>query len=252
MPLVIAMCQTFVVDGDREGNFRRIEYALEAAKAKGAQLACFPESALLGWVNPEAHQLAYPIPGADSDRICDLARKYGMMICIGLEEKDGDRLYGSVILVSAKGELLAKHRKINVLPELMTPPYTPGNVADIKAVGVDGRRIGLLVCADTFMGDALKKMAQQKPDLVLVPYGWAAEKEKWPGHGQALKDTVCKAAQAIGAPVIGTDCVGLITHGPWTGRTYGGESVAADAAGNVLAVGRDRDEDVVMVKIPAK
>ena len=122
----VAICQILVIDSDREGNFRRIEYALADAKAAGAQVAAFPESAILGWENPVAHRLAEPIPGADSQRIQDLARKFDLMIAIGLDEKDGDRLYDSAILVDRTGKLLWKHRKINVLPELMTPPVYPG------------------------------------------------------------------------------------------------------------------------------
>src|SRR3974377_1085496 len=78
----VAVCQILSLDSDREGNFRRIEYALEAAKAQHADIAAFPESVILGWENPDAHEMAMPIPGADSDRVSDLARKYGMMIAI--------------------------------------------------------------------------------------------------------------------------------------------------------------------------
>src|SRR5690242_4021779 len=95
----LAICQILVIDSDREGNFRRIEYALEQARSQHAQIAIFPESSILGWENPDAHQLAHPIPGDDSNRIGALARKYGMMIAIGLDEKDGSRLYDSAILV---------------------------------------------------------------------------------------------------------------------------------------------------------
>jgi len=122
----IALCQILVIDSDREGNFRRIEYALETARAGRADIAVFPESSILGWENPDAHDLAAPIPGADSGRISDLARRYGVMIAIGLDEKDGDRLYDSPILVDQSGALRWKHRKINVLAELMTPPYSQG------------------------------------------------------------------------------------------------------------------------------
>lgn len=56
VPVVkVAICQILVIDSDREGNFRRIEYALADAKAQGAPIAAFPESSILGWENPEAH-----------------------------------------------------------------------------------------------------------------------------------------------------------------------------------------------------
>jgi hypothetical protein len=85
----VAVCQIPVIDSDREGNFRRIEYALERAEAEYADLAVFPESSILGWENPEAHQMAYPIPGADSNRLDELARKYKLMIAIGIPYAEG-------------------------------------------------------------------------------------------------------------------------------------------------------------------
>src|SRR5208282_796518 len=133
----VAVCQILAIDGDREGNYRRIEYALADAQAKHAQIAAFPESVILGWENPDAHRLATAIPGADSDRIAALARKHGLMIAIGLDEKDGDRLYDSAILVDKTGKLLWKHRKLNVLAELMDPPYSVGAPEGIGAVDTE-------------------------------------------------------------------------------------------------------------------
>jgi predicted amidohydrolase len=130
----------------------------------------------------------------------------------------------------------------------MTPPYTPGK--DIGVAVTEFARIGLLICADTFKTDLLEQMADLKPDLVLVPYGWAAEEEKWPEHGEELQKTVSKAARTIGAPVVGVDLVGEITHGPWTGMTYGGQSVAANAEGKIISLAKDRDREVVIVQIP--
>ena len=46
------------------------------------------------------------------------------------------------------------------------------------------------------------------------------------------------------ATVVGTDAVGAIAHGPWRGRVYGGQSVACDREGKVVARCRDRDREV--------
>ena len=245
----IAVCQTLCIDGDREANFRRIENALEQAKAGGAQIACFPESVILGWENPDAHRLATPIPGEDSGRIARLAKKFKLMIAIGLDEKDSDKLYDSAILVDKSGKLLLKHRKIKVLPELMDPPYAMGRSEDINAADTEFGRIGMMICADTFFEDHLRRMAKLKPDLVLVPYGWAAQMDKWPEHSKKLESLVCKIARMWGCPVVGTDLVGSISQGPWRGRTYGGASVVADSVGQTVRVLRDRDVDVQVVEL---
>jgi predicted amidohydrolase len=247
----VAVCQILVIDGDREGNFRRIEYALETAHAQHADIATFPESSILGWENPDAHTMATPIPGADSDRLGALARKYGLMIAIGLDEKDGDRLYDSAILMDKTGKLLWKHRKLNVLPELMDPPYSIGTREGVGLVESEFGRIGVIICADTFVDEYAQKVASLKPDLMLVPYGWAAKLEEWPAHEKDLERLVASRAKMWNCPTIGTDLVGEMTHGPWKGRTYGGASVVADASGNVLEVLRDRDTDVRVVELPA-
>ncbi len=89
----VDLCQILCLDGDREGNFARIEHALQDARQSGAQLACLPETAILGWVNPDAHRLACPIPGPDSDRLSDLAKKYGVLT----QGRDRDR---DIVIVS--------------------------------------------------------------------------------------------------------------------------------------------------------
>jgi predicted amidohydrolase len=246
----IAVCQILAIDGDREGNFRRIEYALEQARAERADIAAFPESVILGWQNPDAHRLATPIPGADSDRIAALARQYGLMISIGLDEKDGERLYDSAILIDKTGKLLWKQRKLNVLAYLMDPPYAVGAPEGIGAVDTEYGRIGILICADTFVDAYVERINQLKPDLVLVPYGWAAEVDKWPQHEKDLEHLVARRAAAWKCPVVGTDLVGVIMHGPWKGQTYGGASVVADGSGQVVAILRDRDVEVRVVELP--
>jgi N-carbamoylputrescine amidase len=248
----VAICQILSIDGDREGNFRRIEYALETAKAAGANIATFPESVILGWENPDAHKIATPIPGADSDRIGALAKKYGVMIAIGLDEKDGDRLYDSAILVDKNGRLLWKHRKLTVLPELMDPPYAQGTLDGIGGTDTEWGRIGMLICADTFGDRHVERIRAFHPDLVLIPYGWAAEIEKWPGHSKTLEDLVVRRAKQWGVPVVATNLVGMMTHGPWKGQTFGGMSLAVGGSGDILLRLRDRDVDVRVIDIPLR
>lgn len=242
----IAMGQIFSLDGDRAGNFVRIENAIRQAKVAGAEIACFPEMAILGWVNPDAHTRAFPIPGADSDRLCKLAGDYDIYLCVGLAEKDGSKLYDSAVLIDGNGILL-KHRKINLLAELMTPPYTPGESVD--AAETPFGKIGLLICADTHENKILERMAVLKPDLLLVPYGYAAEEHEWPGHGKQLEKVVKNTASITGAFVVGTNLVGEITHGPWKGRVYGGQSIAVDKKGRVVSVAADRERDINIFNI---
>jgi len=240
----IAMCQILCLDGDRNGNIARMDVAMDRARDMPVDIVCFPETVFYGWVNPEAHTRAQPIPGEDSEILCNLARQ-GAFVCAGLEEKDGDKLYDSALLIDGDGRILLKHRKIILLSELMTPRYAPGR--DVQVAETEFGKIGVLICADTHDQEILERMASLKPDLVLVPYGYAAPEEAWPAHGKQLERVVQNAARVIGAPVIGTNLVGQITHGPWRGQTYEGHSVAVDRRGRILAVGFDfLDTNIVL------
>ncbi len=170
-----------------------------------------------------------------------------MFLCVGLDEKAGESLYDSALLIDNTGRILLKHRKLVLLSELMTPAYTSGH--EVRTVETAFGRIGVVICADTHEPEILGRMAKLKPDLVLVPYGYAAEEQAWPEHGKELERVVTNAARVCDAPVIGTNLIGQITHGPWAGRTYAGHSVAADRAGRILAVGRDFDRDIVLVTV---
>ncbi len=247
--LRVAVCQTFCIDGDIEGNLRRIEYAVQDAARQNADIACFAETAVIGWINPAAHELATTIPGELSDRIATMARAHNIMLSIGLCEKEGNALYDSAVLLGPDGEILLKHRKINILTELMDPPYTCGDADDIRVVDTPIGRVGLIICADCFREENIKALGEQKPELITIPYGWAADRSEWPEHGKRLAARVASVASRTHCPVVGTDLVGVISSGPWKGKTYGGQSVVADEAGEILATLRDRDAEVKVVEI---
>lgn len=244
----VAAAQIFCLDGDKPGNLVRIENAMQQAKSAEVDIICFPEMALMGWVNPDAHQQSQPIPGADSDTLAALARKYQMYMVIGLGEKDGEKLYDSAILLDPNGEILLKHRKVNILTELMDPPYTPGK--GVQVVETEFGKFGLMICADSFVEEVKEEMTALQPDLLLIPYGWAKEVEDWPGHGQELEKTVTSTAKEIGCLVVGTDLVGEISQGPWRGLVYGGQSLIVDEKGKVLKKGLDRDKDLLIMDFP--
>lgn len=247
----IAMCQIFILDGDRSGNFVRIENAMAEAKSKGAKLICFPEATMLGWLNSDAHARACTIPGPDSEQLCELAKKYGTYVCIGLEEFEKGRLFNSALLIDDRGQILLKHRQVNIPQKLMSPPYSAGSESDIAMANTKFGKIGLLICADTHREDLLDRMATLKPNLLLVPYGYAEEEQKWPAHGEQFHNVVINAAKRTGAAVIGTNLVGRISRGPWSGRIYGGQSIAVDKTGNIIDTAKDRDRDVKIVPITA-
>jgi predicted amidohydrolase len=244
----IAACQLHIT-GEYTQAFNSIDTALAQAAFHNADIAVFPETTLYGWLNPAAHQLADPIPGQTTQRLAQLARKHKLMIAIGLAEREGNLLYDSAVLLDSNGELLLRHRKINILTELMEPAYSPGNNAKDSVVTTRFGRIGMLICADTFPDEIVAEIAANHPDLVLVPYGWAAPLKDWPEHGNSLHSWVAHTARRVDAPFVGVDATGTIEHGPWTGFLFGGQSLACDANGEIIGILADREAEVRVFEV---
>ena len=64
-----------------------------------------------------------------------------------------------------------------------------------------------------------------------------------------IKPKLLVERESQGAVVIGTNSVGAISRGPWKGRVYGGQSIAADKNGRTIGKGKDRDRDIAVVRV---
>jgi len=174
------------------------------------------------------------------------------MVCLGLAERDGRHLFNSVVLIDTTGEVLLRHRKVNVLSELMSPSYAAGTGASASVVDTRFGPIALLICADTFEDEVVAQVASRQPSLVLVPYGWASPANTWPDHGTSLHGWIKATARRCGAPVVGTDSTGKMLAGPWQGYVLGGQSAVSDASGQLLGVLADRRSEMRIVTVPLR
>ena len=168
----VGMCQLRVVYGDAEDNLARAAGLVRDAASQGADICVIPECADLGWANPHALELASPIPGPVSDAYCAMARENGVYVVAGITERDGERAYNAAILVSPEGEILFKHRKINVLTGV-EDVYSVGDRLGVTETKLG--KIGIDICADNWkqslpIGHALARMGAQ---IILSPSSWA-------------------------------------------------------------------------------
>ena len=119
-PAVAAVAGEFGRDLDR--CLERMAKAVEHARARGAQLVVFPESALGGYLW-EAHLPggpvavgAPPILRRGSEEIARLARIAGpTIVCAGYTEAGAAGTHSSAVCVNGDG-VLGHHRKVHLPP----------------------------------------------------------------------------------------------------------------------------------------
>jgi nitrilase len=100
---------------------------------------------LIGKEHLRLYELAVQAPGPVTDRLGKAAAQHGMVLVVGVNERDGGSLYNTQLVFDANGALVLKRRKI-------TPTYHErmvwgqGDGSGIRTVDTAVGRIGALAC----------------------------------------------------------------------------------------------------------
>jgi len=250
----IAMIQMKVVADDAKENLRHAEELLEQACREPVDFALLPECADIGWGNPNAPQLAQPIPGWVSNEFCRMARRFGIYVVTGLTEREDDTIYNAALLISPEGEILSKHRKINVCYDV-TDVYTIGDRLSVAETPFG--RVGVDICADNFLNNTAlaHSLARMGARMILSPSSWAVspehDNENTP-YGDDWTVPYGELSRLYDMAIVGVSNVGPVTMGSRAGWSSVGNSMAFAPGGKpliILPFGEDA-EIVHIVDIP--
>src|SRR5215218_7764613 len=112
----------------REGTVEKVVRKIRELGGQGVQFATFPETLIpyypyFSWVQPPIQNIAGPeqlklldeavtVPSPATDAIGDAAGQAGVVVSIGVNERDGGTLYNTQLLFDAGGALIQRRRKI--------------------------------------------------------------------------------------------------------------------------------------------
>lgn len=142
-----------------QGTTEKVCAAIAEAAKKGAELVVFPETvlpyypyfsfikapAVMGADHLKLIEESVTVPGPVTDVIGQAAKSAGVVVAIGINERDHGTLYNAQLLFDADGRLVQSRRKI-------TPTYHErmvwgqGDGSGLRAVDTAVGRIGQLAC----------------------------------------------------------------------------------------------------------
>jgi predicted amidohydrolase len=233
----LAMGQMLVEGAAIDNNMNRAETLIKKASEACCSIIVLPECLDIGWSNPGALQLAEPIPGKISNKLCTAALTYKIYVAAGITERDGDKIYNAAVFISPEGEILLKHRKINILTDV-EGIYSVGNFLSVveTPLGV----IGIDICADNFpnslvFGHALARMGAE---LILSPCAWAVKPEHdntVEPYGDLWEEAYSSLCRLYDISIVGVSNVGWVHGGPWDNWKCIGCSLAVGPGGTILS-----------------
>ncbi|MGI5818047.1 MAG: carbon-nitrogen hydrolase family protein [Armatimonadota bacterium] len=224
----VGLAQMLVAGGELEANLARAAVMIGRAADEGCAIVVLPETLDVGWTHPSAVELAEPIPGPTSDRLAEAVSEAGIYAVAGITERAGDRVYNASVLLSPTGDLLLRHRKINVL-DIAQDLYSIGDVLQVADTPLG--TIGIPICADNFssslaLGHSLARMGAQ---ILLSPSAWAVQADddnETEAYGETWRESFGELARLYDLTVIAVSNVGWMSRGPWRGRKCIGCSLA--------------------------
>uniref|UniRef100_A0A7E4W8C9 CN hydrolase domain-containing protein n=1 Tax=Panagrellus redivivus TaxID=6233 RepID=A0A7E4W8C9_PANRE len=165
----IAVVQAGSVCYDVPATIVKLTKFVEEAAAKGAQLVLFPEAFIGGY--PKAltfgislgkrsdegrdefkqyFESAIEYNGHESDQIAEIAKKNGVILVVGVVERDGGTLYCSVFFYDKDGTKLGKHRKL-MPTALERCVWGFGDGSTLPVIETSVGKIGAAICWENYM-----------------------------------------------------------------------------------------------------
>lgn len=143
----------------RAGTLEKVLNAIAEAAGKSVKLLVFPETfvpwypyfsfvlppVLSGREHVRLYENAVSIPSPEVDAVSAAARRAGMVIVLGINERDHGSLYNTQLVFDADGSLVLKRRKITpTFHERMI--WGQGDGAGLTVVETAAGRVGALAC----------------------------------------------------------------------------------------------------------
>ena len=251
---------------DPETNFASAVAHIRQAASLGAHIVCLPELFRTQYFcqreDLRLFDLAEPIPGPSTARLCELARELSVVIVASLFERRAPGLYhNSAVTLNSDGAIAGVYRKMHIPDDPLFHEkyyFAPGDLG-FQAVDTAFGRIGTLVCWDQWYPEAARLTALQGAEMIFYPtaIGWhPAEKAEFGAAQYEAWQTIQRAhAIANGVFVAAVNRVGHElgdVHGNRAvgqGIEFWGGSFLADPFGRILAKASHDQEEVLIVEI---
>jgi predicted amidohydrolase len=166
--LKIGFLQFAPILGDLQPTLRTIDRL--CAVGSQADLLVLPELCNSGYHFESPHQAWETSEEIGASifirHLVALAQQHNLHLVSGFNERDGDSLYNSAILIGPSG-YVGKYRKLHLFSE-EKDHFQPGNIG-LPVFHVGAYRIGLLVCFDWVFPEVWRILALKGADVICHP-----------------------------------------------------------------------------------
>ncbi len=249
--LRVAMAQINSTMGDLSGNVEKIKKFLVDAKGCGADLVVFPELAVTGYP-PQDLLLEDGFVRRNKELLEDLIRDNSVDVAgvVGFVDYRGKALFNAAAVFNGSRLVGVTHKALLPTYDVFDEdryfkPALEEEIAPVSLV-IDGKevRLGVEICEDLWDGEYDVKvtalLARRGADLIVNISGSPFHAGKMLERSKLLSEQ----ARRSRVPLFYVNLVGGQDE-----LVFDGQSLAVDKAGDLVAVGKQFEEDLVVTDI---
>jgi NAD+ synthase (glutamine-hydrolysing) len=249
----IAMAQINTVVGDLVGNSEKIGQVIDNAKAEKADLILFPELAITGYP-PQDLLFNKDFVRQNKEQLTKLIGRFrGISGVVGFVDYADEKLYNAAAVVS-NGKLVGVAYK-TLLPTYDVfdearyfEPQRPRQIVPVTVgIGEENVKLGVSICEDLwdtrYSIKVVDLLVRNGADIIVninaSPF--------FAGKRFEREQVLLQKAKQNGVPIFYVNLVGGQDE-----LVFDGQSLAVDGHGNVIGLGKQFEEDLVIVDFDSR
>ncbi len=195
MSFKVSVIQDSPIVFDLDSTISKVDKLTKTASEKGSKVVLFPEAFISAYPKgldfgarigqrsnkgredfKRYYNSSLEFNSKEFLKLTTIAKKYKVLLVIGVIEKDKGTLYCTVLFISEKGKVLGKHRKI--MPTAMERViWGFGDGSTLPIITSDFGKIGAVICWENYM--PLMRMAMYNKGIEIYCAPTADDRETW-------------------------------------------------------------------------
>lgn len=245
----------FSCSKDVQENINKAEKMVREAADNGANIILLPELFERQYFCQEKrydyYDYALPLEKNPAvNRFKEVAKELGVVIPVSFYERDIDRLFNTVAMIDADGNVLGIYRKTHIPDDHFYQEkfyFTPGDTG-FKVFDTRFGCIGVGICWDQWFPETARCMAVQGAEMLLYPTAIGSEPILDVDSSGHWRRVMQGHAAANLMPVVAANRIGVETVEPCkenagqsSSLDFYGCSFIADATGDIIASAKQEE-----------
>ena len=165
----VAVYQPDAGSEDWQQRLTALDQVLQQHRDEKPDVVLCPELFVSGYADAnQVRTMSDTVKGETVRELKEIAKRFAVDLCIGYPELDGEQRFNSACYLSAKGRLLANHRKRALPSDYEKSLFDTGSEMTVFDSS-HGWRIGIVICYEVEFPEAVRACAVAGAQLVLVP-----------------------------------------------------------------------------------